>query len=183
LHGGRVAAQSEGPGEGATFSVWFPSDPNAPALEPAPRADAEVSAFAQAPLADLNILVVDDDPDAREAIMVALRSAGAQAEAIDNVRGAVAMVGEKHVDVVVSDIGIPGEDGYSLIRDLRSRDASKRIAALALTAYASVIDQRRVLAAGYDAFLAKPAATNELIAAVLRVSRLAHRAVAAPEGR
>jgi CheY-like chemotaxis protein len=103
--------------------------------------------------------------------MVALRSAGAQTEATDNVRAAVAIMGETSVDVVVSDIGIPGEDGYSLIRELRSRDASKKIAALALTAFASIADQRRILAAGYDAFLAKPTAASDLVAAVLRVGR------------
>jgi signal transduction histidine kinase len=172
LHGGRAGAASGGPGQGATFTVWLPSDPSDSFDdEPVQRARVADTIFADAPLANLSVLVVDDDADSREANVVALRSAGAQTQSIDNVRDAIALVDTTAIDVVVSDIGLPGEDGYSLIRALRSRDESKRIAALALTAYASIVDQRRILAAGYDAFLAKPTAASELVGTVLRVSR------------
>jgi signal transduction histidine kinase len=173
LHGGRVAAASDGPGKGATFTVWLPSDASDSFRDdPVPYVELTETTFAEAPLTHLSLLVVDDDADSREAIVVALRSAGAQTQTIDNVRDAIALIEDNAFDVVVSDIGLPGEDGYALIRALRSREASQRVAALALTAYASIVDQRRILAAGYDAFLAKPTAASELVAAVLRVSRL-----------
>ncbi|HTO55202.1 MAG TPA: ATP-binding protein, partial [Myxococcota bacterium] len=175
LHQGSVEAHSAGPGEGATFVVRLPEGAQQGGLSNLTTARARLlrAAPPSGQLQNLQLVVVDDDPDAREAIASALRAAGAVVHPAQNVRDALARIEQGGIDVVVSDIGMPFEDGYSLIRRLRqnAEASAERVAALALTAYASVEDQRRALAAGYDGFVAKPAAAGELIATVARLAK------------
>jgi signal transduction histidine kinase len=175
-HGGSVHAESEGLGRGARFSIRLPV-----ASEHSRRALAAASAASRGPLpsrrdatlAGLRVLVVDDDVDSREANIAALARTGAQVSSAGSVREALARIAEGPIDVVVSDIGMPDEDGFELIRELRAcpKDSTARIAAVALTAFASVEDERRALASGYDAFLAKPADVDALLDLIVRLTR------------
>jgi CheY-like chemotaxis protein len=169
LHRGRVEAASDGPGKGATFTIHLPAEHHVQLKTSSPQRPSD-QVVAAMPLRGIRVLVVDDDADSREAIVAALRAAGAEITNVDNVRDALRHATNGAIDLVVSDIGMPREDGYALIRQLREGARTTHLAALALTAYASIGDQRRVIAAGYDAFIAKPAAANELIATVARLA-------------
>jgi signal transduction histidine kinase len=173
LHHGSVTASSAGPGKGASFTVRIPmGTEGAPDSASWPWRGRRVTTGAGKPLTGLRLVVVDDDADAREAIATALLAAGADVESASSAADALASIERAPVDVLVSDIGMPFEDGFSLIRRLRSAERESRAtAALALTAYASIEDQRRALAAGYDGFIAKPATAGELIATVARLAR------------
>ena len=122
-------------------------------------------------LGGLRILVVDDEVDACEAIAVALGLAGANARTAGSARDALGVIEAWTPDVLVSDIGLPQDDGYALIRMVRTRHAGPggRIPALALTAYARAEDRARALNAGYQAHLAKPVDLRELVAVVSRL--------------
>ena len=159
LHGGRVLAESDGRGCGSTFSVHLPV-----------RAIQQPSAVRDVQPQQLNglkVLVVDDDSDAREAVSAALAQCGARTAAVGSAREALQMLPEFKPDVLVSDIGMPGEDGYSFIR--RVRALTHRVAdvpAVALTAYSQPEDQRRALMAGFQKFVPKPVQVEELAAVV-----------------
>jgi CheY-like chemotaxis protein len=112
------------------------------------------------------VLVVDDEPDTRDSSAAALEQAGASVLAVGSVAEALAGL-EWRPAVVLSDIAMPGQDGFSLVRALRAREPA--LPTVALTAYASEHDRRRVLAAGYDAYLVKPVDPADLVAAVRRV--------------
>jgi signal transduction histidine kinase len=166
LHGGAVRAQSPGVGRGATFTVTLPvvsgeaAEPrraSAPALRPTPD-------FAHPPeLRGLRVLVVDDEPDAREVVVSVLEQCGAAVTSAASAREARELIAGAAPEVLVSDIGMPGETGYDLIRGLRAGDgAAARVPAVALTAYARVEDRARALAAGFDAHAAKPIEPGEL---------------------
>src|SRR5262249_29164424 len=151
LHGGSITAASPGPGKGARFTIRLPAGESIPdwgGAEPAP-----VPA-----LGGLTVLVVDDDPDARSLVMTMLRHCGAEAVAAASAAEAVETLGRLSPDVVVSDIAMPGEDGYELIRRIRSRspDPVSRIPAVALTAFARSEDRSRALQAGVQAHIAQP---------------------------
>jgi PAS domain S-box-containing protein len=169
LHGGSVGVHSDGEGRGARFSVRLP----VAAVRPRPLDDAEPEAARGAvpaelrPLGGVSVLVVDDETDARELVAAVLTEAGAEVVAASSVAEAIAAVALCRPDVLVSDIGMPGEDGYSLMRRLRAMDgAGSPIPAAALTAYASVQDRSRALLAGYTAHLPKPIEPAELTAVV-----------------
>jgi PAS domain S-box-containing protein len=162
LHGGRVGVDSPGEGKGATFTVEIPLAPHDHRVEPArpPRGT-------DATLDGIRVLVVDDDPDSNDVVRTVLvsfgaevRTAGSVAEALETVEGWVP-------DVVVSDIAMPGEDGYSLVARLRAREILGGIPAIALTAYSAPGDRDQALRAGFDAHVAKPVRTPELVHAVL----------------
>jgi CheY-like chemotaxis protein len=116
-------------------------------------------------LAGVRVLVVDDDPDARELLGLVLHEAGADVHTVDSVRTAVGEVATFHPDLLVSDIGMPGEDGYALIREVRAQEPTDggRLPAIALTAFASNADREEALARGFDAHLAKPAKAGDLM--------------------
>jgi CheY-like chemotaxis protein len=116
------------------------------------------------------VLVVEDEPDAREATAAVLEMCGARAVAVSSVAEALDAIRRDVPDVVIADIAMPVEDGFALIRRLRE-DVTPAIPTLALTAFASREDERRILAAGYDAYLAKPIDATELVAAVDRLVR------------
>jgi len=170
LHGGRVTAHSAGPGRGATFTVYLP------ALAPlAPRGrnlDGSDDTERDTLLKGVKVLVVDDEPEARELIAMQLESMGAAVtvaasggDAIEVVRMAAPVSG---LDALVADIGMPDLDGYTLVRSIRALDAREggRMPAIAVTAYARPEDRARALAVGYQRHFVKPVDIGELAAAL-----------------
>ena len=175
LHGGTITARSDGHNTGATFEITLPSvlmasfprqprDPMTTAL-PADHVDPAM-------LTAVRVLVVDDEPDARELLETALRQYGAEVATAANVRDALAEIDRQTPDVLVSDIGMPNEDGFSLIRRLRARaGAVSSIPAVAITAYASPRDRIATEAAGFQAHVAKPFEPAEVARLVARLWR------------
>jgi signal transduction histidine kinase/ActR/RegA family two-component response regulator len=164
LHGGSIEASSTGEGRGATFTVTLPL-----LLQPARVAPSlEMGEPAAATLDGLRILLVDDEDDAREAMAVLLRQAGAEVIAVASAPLALQSLERDKPNVLLSDIAMPGEDGYALIAKVRSLPPERggAVAAAALTAYASAEDRARVLRAGYHGHLAKPIDPISLVSAV-----------------
>jgi len=112
------------------------------------------------------VLLVDDDPDTRGMMQTVLAQRGAQVTAASSAAEALAHVDRETPDVLLSDIGMPGMDGYALIRELRERPAARDIPAAALTAYAHADDRGQAIAAGYQVHVAKPVQPAELVAVV-----------------
>lgn len=179
LHGGTVDAESPGEGLGATFTVKLPlaaarlevkdSEGMRPAMESRMLLDDPPS------LDGVRILVVDDEADAREFITRVLEQCKARVLAVASVGEALDALHLRRPDVLVSDIGMPGEDGYALIRQVRSLEAKHggRVPAVALTACAVSEDWTRALSAGYQMHIPKPVDPAQLAAVV---SSLAGRA-------
>jgi len=179
LHGGTVGATSEGEGRGARFTVRLPSwsgVPSEPAALPiVPARDAGESPrmpLEQTPRLDgLKIVLVDDEMDARAMLREVLERRGAEVREAGSAREALALVEEWRPSVLVSDIGMPGTDGYELIRQVRSRETDSRVPAVALTAYARSEDRMRALLAGYQMHVAKPIDPAELILVIAGLVR------------
>jgi signal transduction histidine kinase/CheY-like chemotaxis protein len=161
LHGGTVSARSAGKGMGTTFEVRLPSVLPAespkrelPIEQVASRSDTTLPDM----LAALEVLVVDDEEDARELLRTVLENYGATVTSASSAAEAIRALDRHLPDVIISDIGMAGEDGYSLLRRIRARSAAAGggIPAIALTAYASAADHKEALEAGYDAHVAKP---------------------------
>lgn len=158
-HGGTIEARSQGENRGATFVVSLPLSPNAVVKEPEPDGSASDSGFGlRRRLEGVRVLVVDDEPDARDLVSRALRSDGADVRSAGSAAEAMGAIDELNPDVLVSDIAMPGEDGYELIRQLRARERphGHHLPAVALTAYARNEDRERALRAGFQEHLAKP---------------------------
>jgi PAS domain S-box-containing protein len=172
LHGGSVVAESGGPGTGATFTVRIPLVAASPIGPDADRSLVVAGATA-ADLAGLTIVAVEDDPEAQEVLVMILRERGATVVAASDYAEAIDCVGQARPDVLISDIGMAGRDGYALIRDLRRDEPAggPRLPAIALTAFARPADRQLALDAGFDAHCAKPLQTAELIATILRLAR------------
>jgi len=165
LHGGTVRAESEGEQRGATFVVRLPLAPACAAPEAtAASADADVDVA----LDGVRVLVVEDDGDGREAIAMLLTTAGADVVAVESAQAALAAIADGVPHVLVSDIGLPLEDGYVLIQKVRQLDADHggAVPAIALTAYTRPQDRARALAAGYQAHVSKPVDPAELLSAL-----------------
>ena len=156
-HGGNVVAASDGANRGAAFTVTLPLRSLSAAAPPA-------HARTGGTLAGLRILVVDDDPDGRWLVGEALTDAGARVDTAGSAPEAFALFTAHPHDVVVSDIGMPGEDGYSLAR--RLRDTGNRTKLIALTAYARPDDIRASASAGFEVHLGKPIDPDGLISAI-----------------
>lgn len=180
LHGGTVSAASAGEGQGATFTVSLPI----PALADLPRDAAPAlgeeppDAPATSPIAGLQVLVVDDDDDSREALAALLEQHGVRVLVAASAKEAVASLDGGLPDLLVSDIGLPGFDGYDLIRQVRRRgeDRGGQLPALALTAYADPDAVQKALAAGFQMHLAKPVAPADLLRGVAQLAgRHGHR--------
>ena len=178
LHGGSIHGDSAGLGHGATFTVTLPlsGERTIGQAEPVGRADMSLGRLPT--LDGVRILVVDDEPDARELVRATLTQCGAEVTEVASVRAALEALEGARFDVLVSDIAMPDEDGYSLIRQVRSREAEGGggIPALALTAYARIEDRMSAIDAGYQQHAIKPIEPAELAAAV---ATLAGR----PDGR
>jgi CheY-like chemotaxis protein len=174
LHGGEVIAESEGPGRGATFTVLLPSSAKVqrssdrPPTTDAPREELlRARDGASAPLEGLRVLVVDDESDARELLQWVLSARGASVEVASSAAEAFARLLGSSFDALVSDIGMPQEDGLSFVRRVRSSGgAASKIPAIAVTAYAAREDRARSLEAGFDAHVTKPAEPNAIVALV-----------------
>jgi len=174
LHGGTVSGMSAGLGQGSTFTVQLPVSvvqeppPSRPRPEPRPVEDPDIGSVKPISLRDVHVLVVDDDEESRELASLVLTDAGAETRTAPSAREAMALLEEWPPDVLVSDLEMPEEDGFSLLR--RARRAamlrSRKLPALALTAYGRSEDRVRVLAAGFNLHLAKPADPTELVLAV-----------------
>jgi signal transduction histidine kinase/DNA-binding NarL/FixJ family response regulator len=167
LHRGTVRAESAGKGEGATFVIDLPRlvkgrDTESGRLRGSTAEHAERSS-----LTGLRIVIVDDDADTRGMLSVALHSHGAEVHTAATASEALDAVLRMPADVLISDISMPDEDGYTLIRKLRAREgASARVPAIALTALARTEDHGRTLAAGFQRYLAKPVDPAELASIV-----------------
>ena len=167
LHGGSATAHSDGLGHGSRFVLTLPlaTLPAVPAGEEfAPRADTG------AELAGLTVLVVEDEPDMRRLVEHILGAAGAMVTGVGDAPSALAAFADQTPDVIVSDIGLPGMDGYALLGRLREL-APAGVPAVALTAYAGPEERGRAFAAGYDAHLAKPVEPQALVDSVRGVLR------------
>jgi signal transduction histidine kinase/CheY-like chemotaxis protein len=171
LHGGTVSAESAGEEQGATFSTTFPllavstQTQSAEATGDAGDGKAGNSRFE---LEGLKVLVVDDEPDTRQVISAVITKSGAEVKTCASVPEALEALKLWKPDILMSDIGMPDEDGYSLIRKVRSLPVENGglIPAAALTAYARDDDRERTLAAGFQMHVAKPIGSKELIAIV-----------------
>ncbi len=173
LHGGRVDADSAGEGRGATFAVSLPLLSSSTYLASPPSANGE-RLVEMEHLSGVRVLVVDDDDDARESMATLLTTCGATVTTAASTREALEVFqgGAKQQDVLVSDIGMPGRDGYELLRSIRalSLDAGAIVPAVAVTAYAGPMDRQLALAAGYRLHLSKPVDQEDLIAAVAELA-------------
>ena len=172
LHGGEIVAQSQGLGHGSTFTIKLPLlGTSEPVGAPSPRHPKVADGLANVMLGRLDkirVLLVDDEPNANEAVQALLDSCGAEVRVAGSAAQALQMLDIWRPDVLISDIAMPEEDGYVLIKKIRARSArqSGNIPAAALTAYAKIEDRVSILAAGFQMYLSKPADPSELIAVV-----------------
>jgi CheY-like chemotaxis protein len=177
LHGGTIKAESAGKGFGSTFVIKLP-------LAPSPQGKARRKAtgslqlnsdtderFSSLPtLADLQVLLVDDDPDTLQILSVVLVESKAKVQTAASVKEAMEVLEWFKPDVVVSDLAMPVEDGYSLIARIRAAENGKQTPAVALTSYVRVEDRTRALSAGFNMFVPKPVEPNELINAIANLA-------------
>jgi PAS domain S-box-containing protein len=178
LHGGQITAHSAGEGSGATFTVQLPAAIEAETAGAASeRLPASWNAAPLPQLAGLRVLVVDDASDARELVSHVLRDCGCTVSTAASVDEAMAAFRQQRPDILLSDVGMPGRDGYDLIREIRAlpRDRGGDVPAAALTAYARGEDRRQLLQAGYSVYLPKPIDPDELIAVVVSLTRFLDR--------
>jgi signal transduction histidine kinase len=176
LHGGTVSAHSRGPGQGATFTVRLPARAPraaapAAAREPAPAAPASEAPAAAGGLDGLKVLVVEDEPDTLDLVATILRDQGAAVEAVSTTQDAREALARVRPDLLLSDIGLPGEDGLALIRAIRTLppEDGGRVPAVALTAYAREQDRALALHAGFQAHLSKPIQPQDLVRVIAQV--------------
>ncbi len=184
LHGGTIQAESAGIGQGATFTVMLPllAIPSAKEAQTSnsnqmqvPMVGEDTAALENPPRLDgLQVLVVDDEADVREWISTVLTESGAQVIAVGSVGEALAALEQLRPDVLVSDIGMPDEDGYTFIRKVRElgSEMGGRIPAVALTGYAREEDYRQAKAAGFQLHIAKPIKAAELVAVVKSLAEM-----------
>ena len=176
LHGGTVQADSPGEGQGATITVALPLPPS---LDRARRRRSRLRSSGSRPerdwtvrdrevLKEVRLLVVEDDADSREMLVLVFERSGATVTAAASAGEAMEAMRRATPDLLVCDIGLPGEDGQELIRKVRALEAERggRIPALALTAYAGQTHREKALAAGFDQQVSKPVVPAELVAQV-----------------
>jgi signal transduction histidine kinase/CheY-like chemotaxis protein len=168
LHGGTVRGESTGTGCGSTFTLRFPIPALTPGRDQIGRFDGTSS------LRGLRVLVAEDDPDSRELMVTLLSGNGAEVTAVSSAREAVAHVRSSHSpDLMIANIGLPDQDGYELIRQVRSLETPGHdiMPAAALTAYARPQDRDRALAAGFQLHIAKPVDPEAFVNTVAELAR------------
>jgi signal transduction histidine kinase len=176
LHGGEISAASDGADRGARFTVRLPARLPEAVPQSVPHERSGPSTGQWHPIAlptprldGLRVLFVDDEPDARELVTMVLADAGASVRTASSAEEALALVDRERFDVMVSDIGMPGEDGYSLMRKVAARPHP--LPAIALSAFTSAQDRERALSAGFTTHLPKPLDAPALIAFVDRLAK------------
>ncbi len=168
IHGGTISAASDGDGKGATFRLRLPLIGALAELN-APPHDVKQTVQPQQALdilAGIQVLVVDDDLDTLELLTAALRQRSASVTAVSSASAALAAIMAAQPHVLISDIAMPGEDGYDLIRKVIALELVPKISAIAITAYAKEEDRERALLAGFQRYLSKPVELGEFISAV-----------------
>ena len=187
LHGGTVTVHSEGEGTGATFKIMLPfvsviSNTDDEVVQPGE--DSELNLLNGLPsLENLKVLVVDDEADTRELIREVLKECGAEVILSRSAAEAFAALEEHKPDILISDLGMPEEDGYSLITKIRALPAERggHIPAAALTAYARAEDRMRVLRSGFQFHLPKPVDSAELVTVIASLAGRAYKVARATE--
>src|ERR1700722_1276439 len=177
LHGGTVTAHSDGLKMGSVFVIRLPLPITTAGLASLARRHPTAAHIAQIAhvtrLENISVLVVDDDAETREALRSLLTSIGASVKTADSVEVAIAVLAESYPDVLVSDLGMPGRNGYWLIKEIRAREketgTSEHLPAVALTAYGRVEDRVEVFASGFDSHVMKPVDPAELAAIIKRL--------------
>ena len=172
LHGGSVCAESAGEGRGARFTVTLPRLVYSRTALGKPGGEPTGSG-AQSHVPPIKVLLVEDDPDAREVTAAGLTKSGFEVHAVSGALKALELLDVWLPDVVVSDIGMPGMDGYEFVRLLRARPPERggKIAALALTAFAGLGDAARAHASGYQEHLSKPISPDALAEAIVALKK------------
>jgi CheY-like chemotaxis protein len=176
MHGGAIKAESAGEGQGATFTVTLPTRSGSRAISEMNAAEIgkTLDASDQPNLAGLRILVVDDEADARDLLAIRLQQYGADVITAPSAEAAMDTLARQkpRPDLIVSDIAMPGEDGYSLIRRVRAMEPEQggRIPAIALTAYSRTKDRVQALAAGFQIHIPKPVNAAELAHAIAGIT-------------
>jgi CheY-like chemotaxis protein len=165
LHGGRVSVESGGPGNGATFRVMLPVEGLTPA---SPLRSPDDCALSQIDLGGRAILVVDDDPSTRELLSEVLTHCHARVMIADSARAALEQVEGETPALVIADIGMPGEDGLTMMARVRKlpHDRGGDVPAIALSAYARAEDRTAAFSAGFNEFLTKPATAEDVLQTV-----------------
>jgi CheY-like chemotaxis protein len=176
LHGGAVRAESEGEGHGATFTVTLPVAPMRAGGDRAagPAAGASRPAYGSPERLDgLRVLVVDDERDTLDMLLAGLSQCGAEVTAAASAAEALAALEGGRFDLLISDVGMPDEDGYELLRKVRALPAERggRIPAVALTAYARTEDRLQALRSGFQMHVPKPVELAELAAVAASLAR------------
>lgn len=177
--GGHIRAESEGPGRGAAFTVSLPviaARMSLPDPRPAPARDRGDRHEEPPDLTGVRVLLVDDEADTREVMVSALEASGATVFAAASAAEAIEMLHRAHVDVLLSDLAMPGRDGYELIRQVRSQTSSgfSSVPAAAVTASARDDERQRALRAGFQVHLAKPVGPTALARTVAALARPRH---------
>ncbi|HLO51191.1 MAG TPA: response regulator [Kamptonema sp.] len=174
LHGGTVGAQNNVDAPGAKFTVSLPvfGPRHQDAEEGSRELNCTGAAIAMPTLANLHLLVVDDDDDTREFLTTVLEQQGAQVRSVASVNAAIAALNNSWPDLLLSDIGMPEADGYELIARVREMEVVRggKMPAIALTAYARVEERRQALQAGFQMHLSKPVEPAQLIAGVANLA-------------
>ncbi len=171
LHGGTVAAASHGEGRGARFTVKLPAVARREDFAATPRPRAAATAYPS--LDGLRVLIVEDDADTANVLDVLIAGCGAETRTVMSVADALELLGQWPADLLLSDLGMPGEDGYSLIETVRRQESTRggrALPAIAVTAYARKEDRERALAAGFNTHIRKPVEPEELLSAISEIA-------------
>jgi CheY-like chemotaxis protein len=171
LHGGHVSAESSGAGQGSTFTAFVPCMEGA-VVATSPRRSSWPPVMLGSALDGLHVLLVDDDQDGREVTALLLRQQGARVETAASASEALLALDRQRPDIILSDIGMPQQDGLSLLRNVRARGKSSggSIPAIAISAYARSEDRAQTLQAGFDAYVSKPIEPADLVKAVAKLT-------------
>lgn len=174
LHGGTVRADSPGEGQGATFTVQLPLLDNKQLAQGGSEPlDSSPLSMIDYPLAQVRVLLVDDEEDARDVVAFILQQAGASVITAKSAMEALETFSSSRVDVIISDIGMPKINGYMLIQQIRTIPPERggQVPAIALTAYVGESDQQQAIAAGFQRHIPKPVEPQELVKAIVNLKK------------